>query len=111
MGRRKLKRPGLVLETFLEASRLAATSAAATRHLAPDGDSCAVAIEALFACRAAKAAEMVYGRCREAFLPNPALYSALIFGRLSCEDGQGATDAMMDMWRGGGTSFGEARKV
>ena len=73
----------------------------ATRHLAPDTDSCAAAIEALFACGAADAAELIYRKCRSAFLPNPALYSAVIFGRLSCGNGQGATDAMLDMHSAG----------
>ena len=69
----------------------------ATVHLAPDTDTCAAAIESLFACGAADAAEMIYKKCRAAFLPNPALYSAVIFGRLSCQNGQGATDAMISM--------------
>lgn len=75
----------------------------ATRHLAPDADSCAAAIEALFASGAVDAAEMIYRKCRSAFLPNPALYSAVIFGRLSCGNGQGATDAMMDLQAAGFT--------
>jgi hypothetical protein len=87
--------------TDSEASEAFTKATAATRHLAPDTDSCAAAIEALFACGAADAAEMIYSKCRSAFLPNPALYSAVIFGRLSCGNGQGATDAMLDMHSAG----------
>lgn len=127
MGRKKIKRPGMVIQSFRMAARLAelgvhaltlqentkeiftdseaseafTKATAATRHLAPDTDSCAAAIEALFACGAADAAEMIYSKCRSAFLPNPALYSAVIFGRLSCGNGQGATDAMLDMHSAG----------
>ncbi|CAK9059161.1 unnamed protein product [Durusdinium trenchii] len=125
MGRRKVKRPGMVLQTFYMASRLSEDGVAAlrlkggsgeedptrreqvftrsTQHLAPDTDSCAAAIEGLFACGAQDAAELIYRKCRAAFLPNPALYAAVIFGRLGCGDGQGATDAMLDMHAAGFT--------
>ena len=128
MGRRKTRRPGLVLETFRLASELAASSVAILRptaatseedriflaeagrnesapasvsataaahplffcHLYPDTESCAAAIEALFACGDACSAEDLLRRCQAAFPPNPALYSAVIFGRLYSGDGQGA---------------------
>ncbi|CAE7771154.1 EXD3 [Symbiodinium microadriaticum] len=71
------------------------------RHLTPDTESCAAVIEALFACGAAAAAESMLLRCQSAFPPNPALYSAVIFGRLYCGDGQGAVDAILEMDRAG----------
>ena len=71
------------------------------RHLTPDTESCAAVIEALFACSAAPAAESLLLRCQSAFPPNPALYSAVIFGRLYSGDGQGAVNAILEMDRAG----------
>ncbi|CAJ1406001.1 unnamed protein product [Effrenium voratum] len=111
MGRRKIKRPGMILQTFRVMAQLAARGqsalepgvAKAMRHMAPDQDSCAATVEALFACGSVDAAEEIYRRCRAALLPNPALYSAMIFGRLACGDGDGATEAMLDMAAAGFT--------
>ncbi|CAJ1344364.1 unnamed protein product [Effrenium voratum] len=111
MGRRKIKRPGMILQTFRVMAQLAARGqsalepgvAKAMRHMPPDQDSCAATVEALFACGSVDAAEEIYRRCRAALLPNPALYSAMIFGRLACGDGDGATEAMLDMAAAGFT--------
>ena len=136
MGRRKGRRPGLVLETFRLASELAEQAVGALqataeedqrflmeaqdsqtkefpvfkagnklffRHLTPDTESCAAAIEALFACGAAEAAEDMLHRCNAVLPPNPALYSAVIFGRLYSGDGPGAIDAIFDMDKAGFT--------
>ena len=74
---------------------------AANRHLSPDVDSYAAAIEALFNLKCAPAAEELFQRSCEEVLPNPTLYSAMIFGRLGSGDGAGSADALFEMDQAG----------
>mmetsp|Transcript_2724 Transcript_2724/g.10636 ORF Transcript_2724/g.10636 Transcript_2724/m.10636 type:complete len:1466 (+) Transcript_2724:66-4463(+) len=67
-------------------------------HLAPDCDTFGSAIEAAFAVQdGAAVAEYLYRQCKQLMLPNPTVFSAVIFGRITAKDGKGAAEALFEM--------------